>query len=92
MFALVFWAYVQIFMFCELGENITDRFDRILTIIYDSEWYTFPTQVQRALPTVMIAAQQQIVLQGLGNVKYRRESLKEVKRVNDFIKHLSKLD
>lgn len=77
-FVMLFWASVQIFIFCELGENLTERFNRIPIIIYDSEWYNFPKDVRRALPTVMIAAQQPMVLQGFANLKCTRESFKKV--------------
>lgn len=77
-FTLIFWAIIPIFVFCELGINVTDRFNRIPDQIYDSEWYTFPMDIQRILPTVMVAAQQPLVLQGFANLKCTRESFKKV--------------
>lgn len=65
-------------MFCHYGENVTSQFDTINYAIYDCDWYLFPNEVQRILPTVMMSTQKQMVLRGLGNVVCTREAFKRV--------------
>lgn len=76
---LIFWAFVQMFIFCNLGENMTTRFSQIDNLIYCCDWYTFPYEIQRILPTVMMSAQQPIIFQGFANLKCTREAFKKVK-------------
>lgn len=80
MFALTltFWSVIQIFMFCEFGKCVTDLFDGIPNIIFESEWYTFPIEIQKILPTLMVASQQPVVIQGFANLQCTREAFKKV--------------
>lgn len=83
-FVLIFWAFIQILIFCELGKRVTDRFAHISDVIYFSEWYTFPKEIQQMLPTVLVAAQEPVVLQGFANLKCTRDSFKKVYKNSDF--------
>lgn len=65
-------------MFCKLGQRITDRFNGIFEIICNSEWYAFPKEIQRIMPTLMNSAEKPVILLGFGNLKCTRESFKKV--------------
>lgn len=73
-----FWIFTQILIFCELGDRITDRFNKIPDIIYQRNWYTFPNEIQKIIPIIMMAAQKPVVLQGFLNLEFTRESFKKV--------------
>lgn len=73
------WTILQIFIFCELGNRITDRFNKIPNVIYHRNWYTFPKEIQRITPLILMAAQQPVTLTGFANLKFTRESFRKVK-------------
>lgn len=75
---MVFWSFVQIFVFCNLGESVSALFSQIDNLFYCCDWYTFPTDIQRILPTVMMAAQQPVDIQGFANLKCTRDAFKRV--------------
>lgn len=66
------------FVFCDLGENVSTQFGQIDNLIYCCDWYTFPKDIQRLLPIVMMAAQEPVVLQGFINLKCTRDAFKKV--------------
>ena len=57
---------------------MTTRFDEWIDIIHQSDWYTFPDRIQSMLPTVIMAAQEPVVLQAFGELSCTRESFKKV--------------
>lgn len=65
-------------MFCYFGENITNQFNVINHAIYGCDWYLFPHEVQRILPTIMVSTQRPLILRGFGNVVCTREAFKNV--------------
>lgn len=75
---LGFWSFAAIFLFCELGERVTNRFDVRNDLIYQSDWYTFPFEIQRTLPTVILAAQQPIGICIFGSARCSRHSFENV--------------
>lgn len=80
LFALlsIYWSFVQMFIFCNFGENINDHFSRVDDTIYDCDWYTFPKEIQRMLPVVMISAQRPVTLTGFANFSCTRQAFKKV--------------
>lgn len=72
------WTILQIFIFCELGDRITDQFNKIPNAIYHRNWYTFLKEIQRMIPMILMAAQQPVALQGFANLKFIRESFRKV--------------
>lgn len=75
---MVFWSFFAISVFCELGEKISGQFDELDEAIYQSDWYEFPTKVQRVLPIIMMTTQQTTVPCGYGNLPCIRESFQRV--------------
>lgn len=43
---LMFWSFVQVFMFCDFGENVTGGFEALNDAILENDWYTFPIEIQ----------------------------------------------
>lgn len=86
---LAFWSFAVIFLFCELGERLTGRFNEIDNEIFGCDWYTFPADVQKMLPIILIGTQTPVLLNGVGNVQCTREAFKivnffELKNVKNF--------
>lgn len=76
--SLVFWSFVQLFLICESSERITDRFDKI-EIYMLCDWYAFPLQTQRILPTVIVNTQEPVLLTAVGSLTCTRNTFKEVR-------------
>lgn len=75
---LVFWSFAQIMLFCELGERLTDRFEKINDEILQCDWYTLPIQVQKILPMILGSTQQPFVINVFGSIRCSRETFKVV--------------
>lgn len=74
---MMFWSFVQIFVFCNCGERINGGFEELSDTLYECDWYTASMGIQQMIPTVMIATQQK-VLRGSGNIPCTREAFMEV--------------
>lgn len=72
------YAFGVVFIICELGQRLTDAFEEINDEIDRFEWYLFPSEIQRMLPTIMISAQQPVVLECFGSIAGSRETFKRV--------------
>lgn len=75
----MFVAFAVTFMFCELGQRITDKFEEINDEIGRWNWYKLPLSVQKILPILLSGTQQPVTLRGYGNVLCTRETLKNVR-------------
>lgn len=81
---LMFWSFVQICMFCDLGENVCCRFQIFNKEIYDSDWYSLPIKIQHMIPTIILTTQKAMILYGFGNVPCTHEALKTVSLFSIF--------
>lgn len=77
---LVFWAFVQILLFCEFGVRLTEKFYEISNEIFHFDWFILPIDIQRMLPFISYATQKPMIIGGFGNVQCTRDSLKNVRR------------
>lgn len=74
----IFWSSVQMFVFCDLGERVSDQFSQVDNAIYFCDWYKFPKEMQRMLPIIMISSQEPVTLTGFANLSCTREAFKKV--------------
>lgn len=74
----LFWSVFPIYLFSDLGEDVSNHFYELNDTIYQSEWYAFPIEVQRMLPILLMTTQKQVVPRGFGNLLCIRESFKKV--------------
>lgn len=74
------WSFVAIFLICETGERVTTSFEEFDLELRESNWYTFPIDLQRMLIPVMIYTQQPVIIQGYGNTLCTRFALNKVRR------------
>ena len=75
----VFCAFGFVFVACELGQRISDAFNELSDVIGRFNWYTFSVEVQHILPTIILVAQQPVVISCFGSVLCLREAFKKVK-------------
>lgn len=74
----MFWAFIQMFIVCNFGEILTNRFGEVDNTIYGCDWYEFPYEIQRVLPIIMMGAQQSVIIEGFANLTCSREAFKKV--------------
>lgn len=72
------YAFGVVMIICELGQRLADAFEQINDEINKFDWYLFPPQVQRLLPIIMIATQQEVELECFGSISGTRETFKRV--------------
>ena len=63
---------------------VTGSFADLNDAIYQLDWYTFPSEIQRMLPTLLMNAQQEVIIKGFGNMICKRETFKTVNSVIRF--------
>lgn len=73
---LLFWSIV--FIACEFGEMVTERFEYFNEAIEQCNWYLFSLDVQRVFVIVLSNTQQSIFLKGFGNIALSRDTFKRV--------------
>lgn len=76
---IMFWSFAQIFLFCEFGERLIDRFAEIDNEMFGWNWYKFPIGVQKILPLIMKGTQKPVKVEGFGNIQCARETFKIVR-------------
>lgn len=72
------FSFVFMFMICELGQRMNDAFDKIDSTIEKLDWYLFPNEIQRMVPTIMAIAQQPVTLRCFGSIVCTRDVFKDV--------------
>lgn len=75
---IVFWAFILIFSYCELGKKVTNAFNDFNEQLCQAKWYLLSVDIQRMLLIFMSDAQQPVLLRGFGNIVCTRDSFKNV--------------
>lgn len=75
----MFWSFAANFLFCEFDENVTSSFNELNGVICQSEWYSFPNDIQRMPPIIMMTSRKTNILQSFGGVALTREVFKTVR-------------
>lgn len=61
----------------ELGQRVTDAFEEICDEISAFQWYLFPLQLQKLLPTILIETQRPVEMECFGSITATRDTLKK---------------
>lgn len=81
---LAFWSFGLVYIVCEFGENLTNRFEDLDEAVYQCDWYTYPNEIQNLLPIILLGSQEPIILSVFGKVSCTRESFKNVSLIDLF--------
>lgn len=79
------YAFGAVFVICELCQRITNSFDEISEKIEAFEWNSFPQEIQKLLPILLIGAQQPVVFECFGGISALRETFKKVSELRNRI-------
>lgn len=72
------YAFGIMLFICELGQRLNNAFVEIGDEIELFQWNLFPIEIQKMLPTVLVATNRPIVLEFFGSISGTRETFKEV--------------
>lgn len=73
------FAFATVFMICELGQRMIDAFDNnVYFEMSRFDWYLFPIEIKRILPTIILMAQKPVSLECFGGILCTREVFKSV--------------
>lgn len=72
------YAFGLTFVFCEIGQRLSDTFDDLADDFYQCEYESLPNNLQRMIPTLLVIMQNTPALQSLGSSPCSRETFKKV--------------
>lgn len=74
----MFWAFILSLIFCEIGDFLSNSFDKIGGEFSYINWYLLPIVIQRNILLFMSFSHRHVVLSGFGSITGSREVFKEV--------------
>ena len=72
------WGFGLVFISCELAGRMSYEFHDFAFLIGQFNWYSFPNEVQKILPFIIINAQREIGFECFGSHMCNRETFKKV--------------
>lgn len=79
-----FYAFGLWFTICELGQRLTDAFEKIEDVTERFDWHLFSLEIRKMLPMILMLVQQPVELCFFGSAAGLRETFKEVILMNKF--------
>lgn len=73
------WTFVLIFLLCEFGGMVTDRFERFYDDLCQCEWNLLPMDMQRIYLMFVLNAQQPAMIRGFASIVCTRVFFSKVK-------------
>lgn len=77
------YAFTVVFLVCELCQRATDAFNKINDTIGGFDWYLFPIEIQKMLPTIMIVTQKIVGQKYFGSIMCLRPTFKKVRNTSN---------
>lgn len=74
---LIIWSFAIMFFNCEIGQDVSNQFNKLSDDIWKCDWYLLSHQLQRMLIVIIINAQDPVFIRGFGNVECTRDSFKQ---------------
>lgn len=71
--------YFVLLFTCEIFQYACDEFNKIDDTVEQFDWYLYPEEIKRMLPTVMIMVQQPLEFNCFGSLTCCRETDKKVR-------------
>lgn len=72
------WSFISVFVVSEFGQRISNGFIEIDDEVCRFDWYRFPMEIQKLLPTIFIATQKPVSIQAFGSISMDRDNFKKV--------------
>lgn len=81
---LVSSSYTFLYIFCNFGQKLTDRFELFEDVMCKCQWYLFPIEMQQTFAFVMMNVQQSATVKCFGNIELNRETSKQVNVIGEL--------
>lgn len=78
LFVETIYAFGFLFVVCELCQRLTNEFDKVDEMINGIDWFSFPMEIQRLMPTFIGISWQPIEIKVFGSITNSRETFKQV--------------
>lgn len=78
-FCLIFVTLFPLYLLCDSGDKVTQRFEQLGDAVYVLDWYKCPLDMQKDLGTVIALAQKRVFVQSFADTRSTREVFKKVK-------------
>lgn len=72
------YAFGLVFIVCELCQQVCNGFEEMNKTMDQLYWLSYPVEIQRLLPMVIIFAQKPVIFIVFGSITCCRESFKKV--------------
>lgn len=72
---------IWLYLLCNAGEEVTNRFLEISDSIYECPWNNLPHKLRKYIPRIIAVAQRPVYMQGMGNIRCTRETYKTVRKL-----------
>lgn len=72
------YSFGTVFLACDFGQRMTNAFADINMMIGQFNWYLFPLEIKKMLPTIIMSAQEPVVLEVFGSIACSREAYHQV--------------
>lgn len=72
------WALNLVFTACEFGQRLSNAVSGIDDVLIQIDWYRLPIKIQRALPAIILYAQEPAAIDFFGSLSCSREQFKKV--------------
>lgn len=73
-----FLAFGSVVIICEMGQRLSNAFDEIGELMWQLEWYLYSNEIQKMLPTILVAVRKPIAIEFFGSLSCSREFMKKV--------------
>lgn len=67
-----------VFICCELGQRMSDAFDKTNFTLVQLDWYLFPIEMKRMLPAIIAMIQRPVSMECFGSIICTRDVFKNV--------------
>lgn len=82
---IAFWSFTLIFVFCMLGEIVTQQFNTFNEVLCRTDWYLLTSELKQMLVILMSIAQKPAYVHGYGNTIFTREAFKKVEQNSNIV-------
>lgn len=73
------YSLTVVFLVCELCQRATDAFYEINHTVDEFDWYLYPIEIQRMLPTILVVTQKIVGQECFGSILCVRNTFMKVR-------------
>lgn len=75
------FGFGDTFIACELCQQMSNGFDDINDTVDQLNWYEFPVEIQKLMPTLLLNVQQPVLVECFGSITCSREVFIKVSKM-----------